>query len=82
MLEKTEGAKKKLEILGTQDTKWRETKQNTQYVLDTTLRKETQITYIRHESSCKQLEITTNRTSLYTETVTHTTTRNSECKGT
>jgi hypothetical protein len=28
MLEKTEGAKKKLEILGTQDTKWRETKQN------------------------------------------------------
>ena len=31
MLEKTEGAKKKLEILGTQDTKWRETKQNTQH---------------------------------------------------
>jgi len=44
MIEKTEEAKKKLEILGTQDTKWRETKQNTQYVLDTTLRKETQIT--------------------------------------
>jgi len=31
----------------------------TQYVLDTTIRKQTQITYIRSESSRKQLEIKT-----------------------
>jgi hypothetical protein len=31
--------------------------------LDTTIRKQTQITLIRHESSYKQLEVKTNRTS-------------------
>jgi hypothetical protein len=31
-------------------------KNTTQYMLDTTTRKQTQITYIRNESSCKQLE--------------------------
>ena len=40
-----------------------QTKQNTtQYVLDTTMRTQTQITKIRHESH-KQLEVKTNRTS-------------------
>ena len=33
------------------------------YVLDTTIRKQTQITSIRHEPSYKQVEIKTNRTS-------------------
>jgi hypothetical protein len=31
--------------------------------LDTTIRKQTQITLIRHEPSYKQLEVKTNRTS-------------------
>jgi len=35
----------------------------TQCVLDTTIRKHIQIMYGRHESSDKQLEINTNRTS-------------------
>ena len=52
----------KLSPLGTQD----ENKQNkniAQYVLDTTMHKQTQITQIRHESSYKQLEVKTNRIS-------------------
>ena len=50
----------KLETYGTQD----EEKQNntTQYVLDTTLRKHTQITYTRHNPPYKHLEVKTNRT--------------------
>ena len=38
------------------------TKNTTQYVLGTTMRKQTQITYIRHEKSYKQLEIKQNQT--------------------
>jgi hypothetical protein len=51
-----------LAALGTQD----ENKQNkniTQYVLDTTIQKQTQITQIRHATSYKKLEVKTNRTS-------------------
>jgi hypothetical protein len=50
-----------LAALGTQD----ENKQNkniTQYVLDTTMQKQTQITQIRHATSYKKLEVKTNRT--------------------
>jgi hypothetical protein len=43
-------------------------KNTTQYVLDITIRKETQITQIRHESSYKQLEVKTNRTSFFMRT--------------
>ena len=50
----------KLATLGTYDTRRGQTKQ---YVLDTTMRKQTQITYIRHESSYKQLEVKRTRTS-------------------
>jgi hypothetical protein len=52
-----------LAALGTQD----EDKQNkniTQYMLDTTLQKQTQITQIRHATYYKQLEVKTNRTPL------------------
>jgi len=49
----------KLVTLGTQDTRRRQTKP-TQH---TTIRQQTQITYIRHEPSYKQLEEKTNRTS-------------------
>ena len=38
-------------------------KNTTQYVLDTTICKQTQITLIRHEPSYKQLEVKMNRTS-------------------
>ena len=38
-----------------------------QYVLNTSLRKQTQITQIRHEPSYKQLEVKTNRTSFLCE---------------
>jgi hypothetical protein len=50
----------KLATLGTCDTRRGQTKQ---YVLYTTMRKQTQITYIRHESSYKQLEVKRIRTS-------------------
>jgi hypothetical protein len=36
-------------------------KRRTQYALDTTIRKQTQITLIRHELSYKQLEVKTNQ---------------------
>ena len=52
----------KLATLGTQDED-KQTKTTTQYVLDTTLRKQTQTTSIRQEPSYKQLEATTNQTS-------------------
>ena len=58
----------KLERYGTQD-KQKQNKNKTQYVLDTTMRKQTQITLIRHEPSYKQLEIKTNRTALSCEIV-------------
>ena len=45
----------KLATQGTQDED-KQNKNTTQHVLDTTTRKQTQITYIRHESSYKQLE--------------------------
>jgi hypothetical protein len=45
------------------NTRRRKTNKNTtQYVLDTTIRKETQITNMRHEPSYKQLEVKMNRT--------------------
>jgi hypothetical protein len=40
----------------------RQRKKRTQCALDTTIRKQTQITLIRHESCYKQLEVKTNRT--------------------
>ena len=46
----------KLETQGTQD-KEKQNKNTTQYVLDTTMCKQTQITYIRHEPSYRQLEV-------------------------
>jgi hypothetical protein len=39
----------------------------TQCALDTTIRKQTQITLIRHEPSYKQLKVKTNRTSFACE---------------
>jgi hypothetical protein len=46
------------------DTRRRKTNKNTtQYVLNTTIRKQTQIMLIRYELSYKQLEVNTNRTS-------------------
>jgi len=52
----------KLATQRTQDDE-KQNKNTTQYVLDTTLRKQTQITYIRYEPSYKELEVMTNRTS-------------------
>ena len=51
----------KLATYGTQD-KEKQTKNITQYVLDSTMRKQTQITSIRREPSYK-LEVKTNRSS-------------------
>ena len=45
-------------------------------MFDTTTRKQTQITQVRHEDSYKQLELEVNRTSLYEEIVTDITIRN------
>jgi hypothetical protein len=42
----------------------KQNKNTTQYVLDTTICKQTQATQRRHEPSYKQLEVKTNRTSL------------------
>jgi hypothetical protein len=59
------GNPKKLATLGIQDEdKKTKTKNTTQYVLDTTMRKQTQITHTRHQPSNKQLEIKTNAISL------------------
>ena len=52
----------KLATQGTEDNE-KENKNTTQFVLDTTTRKQTQITYIRHEPSYKQLEVKMNRAS-------------------
>jgi hypothetical protein len=42
----------------------KQNKNTTQYVMDTTIRKHTQITHIRHEASYQQLEVKMNRTSV------------------
>ena len=44
-------------------TKKKQSKNTTQYVLDTTMRKHTQITKIRHAPSYTQLEVKMDRTS-------------------
>ena len=44
-------------------TKQEQTKKPTQCALDTTIRKQTQITLIRYEPSYKQLEVKTNQLS-------------------
>ena len=49
----------KLATDGTQDEE-KLNKNTTKYVTDNTIRKQTQITYIRHEPSYKQLEVKTN----------------------
>ena len=54
----------KLVTKGTQD-KQKQNKNTTQYVLNNTICKQTQITKIRHEPSYKQLEAKTNRTYVY-----------------
>ena len=45
----------KLTTLGTQDTRRKQIKNIAQYVLNTIIHKQTQITLIRHEPSYKQL---------------------------
>ena len=52
----------KLAILGAQDEE-KQNKNTTQYALDTTMRKQTYITLIRHDTSYKQLNVKTNRTT-------------------
>ena len=52
----------KLETYGTQDED-KHNKNTTQYVLDTTTHKQTQIMLIWHELSYKQLEVKTNQTN-------------------
>ena len=59
----------KMVTYGTQNDE-KQTENTTQYVLDTTMRKQTQITLISHEPSYKQLQVMTNRTSFYAEIVT------------
>ena len=53
----------RLATLGTQNTRRRESKNTTQYVLDTAVRKQKRLTQIEHGPSKKQLEIKTNRKS-------------------
>ena len=55
------------------------TKHNTQYVLDTTIRKQTQI---EHEHSYKLLVVKTTEHSVYVEPITDITTQNKERKET
>ena len=54
---------KEMETWGTQGEE-KQNKNTTQYVMDTTIRKHTQITHIRHEASYQQLEVQMNRTSV------------------
>jgi hypothetical protein len=70
MLENTESEIKKRQSRQTGNIRYirrrKEEKQNkntTQYALDTTIRKQTQITQIRHAPSYKQLEVKMNQTS-------------------
>jgi len=51
----------KMATYGTEDEKTKN-RNTTQHMLDTTMRKQTQITSIRYEPSYKQLEVKTNRT--------------------
>ena len=69
MLENTEGAIKmdNPEKLATYDRQSEENKITTQYVLDTTLRKQTQIRSTRDEPSYKQPVVKTNLTSFLCE---------------
>ena len=64
-LENTEGTIKDGQYRETGNTGYTRQRQinktTTQYVLDTTIREQTQITLIRHKSSYKQLEVRTNR---------------------
>jgi hypothetical protein len=83
MLENTEGAIKNGQSRETDNiwyTRRRKKKTKTQYVLGITIRKQTQITELRHLPSYKQLEVKTNRTSFFAEIVTDITTWNSERK--
>ena len=57
-------------------------KNTTQYVLGTTIRRQTQLTQIRRAPCYKQLEVKTKRTSFFAEIATDTTTRNLERKDT
>ena len=59
----------KMASSGTQDED-KKNKNTTQYILDINIRKQTQISLIRHELPNKQLEIKSNRTSFYAEIVT------------
>ena len=52
----------KLATYGTEDDD-KQNKITTQYVVDITIRKQSQITLIRHEPSYKQLEVKRNRTN-------------------
>jgi hypothetical protein len=60
--ENTEGTIKKGQSRETCNIEYtrRRKKEKNQYVLDTTIGKQTQITVIRHEPSYKQLEVKTN----------------------
>ena len=60
MLENTEGAIKNGQSRETTQDEEKQNKNTIQYVLDTTIRKETQITNMRHETSYKQLEVKMN----------------------
>jgi hypothetical protein len=63
MLENTVGAIKNGQSRETGNigyTRQRKTKKTTQYVLETTMRKQTQVTLIKHEPCYKELEVKTN----------------------
>jgi len=60
-----------------QKTMKNKTKHNTQYLLDTTMRKQTQI---GHEDSYKLLVVKTTEPSFYVEPITDITTQNKERK--
>ena len=60
MLENTEGASKNGQSRETSNVGFKTKKNTTQYVLDTTRCKQTQITQTRHDSSYKQLDGKTN----------------------
>jgi hypothetical protein len=79
MIPKTKKNTEKLEKYDTQDEE-KQNKNTTQYELDTTMRKQTQIIWIRHAPSYKQLQVKTNRTSFLCEIVADITKRNSERK--
>ena len=69
----------KLTTLGTQDEE-QQSKNTTQYVLDTTIGRQTQITEIRHCYPTRQVEVRRMDHRCYTKFVTDITTRNSKGK--